>query len=317
MRRDEPTNEEYLQLMREWKSTHSIKEKNRIATIILQGLERLVWMLVKRRAHWMCPTTQDDCFAEANMAIVTKAFKNFNEEKLGRSKVSSYLTYWATQAISRYIDKTDTPVSIPVNARHQARKMLKETGSLSTAMQPYWPRFIYWDKPVLSNEGKPQSLRDIICDREGVAVEPEAIANITKQQRTKLAHDLLNSIDSERDATIVRMRMEGRTLRSIGKAVGLSRQGADNVYWACLKRMRKFAEENSIEGKREAEEKRQRRQRNLDIVTSAKEQLLVEDVGYVPTPNECKTDENGVSILSRKILSRRSRRRTNSDQTQN
>ena len=228
----QPTNDEYILLMRRWNASNCEAEKNEIATTILKGLNKLIWLIVRRRGRHIPESLQDDCFSEACLCIVRQAIPNFKEDKMLNAKFSSYCGNWASSAIGRYISTFNSVVYIPAEGRKKAKIAKDEGKELTSRQMAYLPNVIYWDKTNTSgdgdNNGRP--LSELICESEGLANQNEAFENINTEQRKKFANKLISEIDTDRDRKIVKAILEGRSFRDVAVEVGLSRQGVCNAY---------------------------------------------------------------------------------------
>jgi RNA polymerase sigma factor (sigma-70 family) len=294
MKKKVPTNAEYLQLISEWKATDCQKEKNRVATIILQGLEGLIWKIVRRRSHWMPEATQEDCYSEACIAIIRQVLPNFDAEKAVNCKFSSYASNWISNGVGRTLDKQSSVVNVPGEGRNKARKALEAGEELSFKQRAYLPTFVYWDKPLSTDDEQGQSLLDYICSNEGITTNNPAIENIEKVQLSAYTQRLLDSIENPKHRLVVKMKMNDKTYKEIADLLGVTRQRIEQIYNKSIKGLRVTAASWALRTKH-AEPRQERKTKGIEFVDNSIE-------GSWP-------DESGITPNCRKAISKRARAR--------
>ena len=228
-----PTEAEYKQLARDWKVAKDSSEKNRIATLILEGLNGLINKIVGRMAHKFGAAMHEDCFAEAQLSIVTNALPNYDEKKLGACKFTSYMSQWAFQSARRHLDSTSTPVRFPIDGRRRAIKARNNREQLTSDDRLHLATMIYWDRPEvvsgISEDGE-QKMMDRICAEEGLSNYFSVHDNLNEQQEREIFECLLNEDAHLIGAKVVREYLQGKTFKQIGAELGLSRKKASAVY---------------------------------------------------------------------------------------
>lgn len=297
MKKKVPTNAEYLQLVSEWKATDCQRDKNRIATIILKGLDGLIWKIVRRRSHWMPEADQEDCYSEACIAIIRQVLPNFDAEKAVNCKFSSYAANWISNGVGRTLDKQSSVVYIPAEGRRKVKKAEEEGEELSFKQRAYLPKFVYWDKPMTNDEMKGQTLLDYICSKEDLTDDNPAIENIERVQLGEYTQKLLDSIKDPKHRLVVKMKINDKTYKEIADILGVSRQRIEQIYSKAIKGMRVTAKNWKFKAKH-VERRQEQKTGGIEFIDSSVEGSWPDKDGI--TPNCRKTLSSRAS--SRRFL---------------
>lgn len=276
-----PTNAEYMQLAREWKAAKTIAEKNSIATIILQGLDKLIHRIVRRYAHKFDEAMHEDCYAEAQLSVIKSALPNFNEDKMGDCKFTSYVSSWISQAAKRNIDKTASTVVFPINGKQAAIKAMENGEELSVKQLSYLADTVYWDKnlgPDSSKSGS-TSLADIICANEGVYDKMNVVDHIQKRHEEMLCKVLLDEPVHKRSAYIVRERLNGRTFVEMADELGMSKSNVARLYKEHIDRLRDRVSLASAVKSKDGRYSQTSAETRIDVLIELNEKLKLEERG--------------------------------------
>lgn len=234
-----PTEDEYKQLAREWQAANTQTEKNRVATLILLGLDGLIRKIVGGIARSFGEAMMEDCTAEAQISVIRSALPNYEEKKLGDAKFTNYMGAWIWQAARRTLDNTAQTIHFPVNRRHEALKRLKDGHELPLKEQAYVATTVYWDKPLQSKDSTGhQTLADVICANENLCDSLNIIDSINRQQELQICQDLLEDPEYTKAALIVKEYIYGKNFVEIAKERGMSKSNASRIYHEHIARLR-------------------------------------------------------------------------------
>lgn len=248
------TNDEYIELAREWKKQNelaetyktkdakakAIKRRNRAADKIMRSLDKFIISLVNKRTHRF-PHLQDDCIAEARALVVTSGLRCWNEETAKEKGAAfvSYMSNWVYHACGRYIDNNFNVIRIPIHKMAELKKLIAAGEEIPEDMRIYNPQILDIHHNVAndqseSSDGKELTLEDMLLQQE--ATQDTDV--ITKDLAEKLF-----SILSEKEAHIFqRVVIDGDTLEETAKPFGLSRERMRQINNKSKAKMRKLAE---------------------------------------------------------------------------
>ena len=277
-----PTNEEYMRLASDWQAAETVAEKNRIATVILLGLDKLIYKIVLRVAGRFEEAMQEDCYAEAQLAIIKGALPNYSEDKLGANcKFSSYVGQWVYQAAKRHLDKTATTVIFPSEGRQRVLRAIDNGEELSEDDRAYAATTVYWDTPAGKDGDKSngQTMADRICATEEVFDRVDVIENIHSTHEAELCAILLDDPVFTKATYIVKEYLQGRTLPELAKELGMSKSNASHLYREHIKRLRQRVALASTVRSRNGKHNKTSADTRLDVLVRINENLKLEKRG--------------------------------------
>lgn len=226
-----PSKQEFRDLISKWQQFEAegnIRQRNLVAEAILKGVEGFIWKNVHTRLKFARQEDKEEAFAEVAISLISKAIPKFDLQR-SKDEDLSFLTYfnwWVRSAISKYIDNSRL-VKVPANKHREMLHKRAQGEELTDKELMYLPKVVYWDRTVSRGPGGGEDvpLWEVLAPIYGHVSTPEWDKVSRRNDITKKANEALQKVlTDERLIFIVKHRMQGETLQSIGDKLGVSRE---------------------------------------------------------------------------------------------
>ena len=240
------TNDQYIELVKQWKKYEKKKDivnRNKVAEQILAGLHLFIWKLVRRNMRRCEAAKLDDAYAEAALSVVTHGLKNFDPDKAKElnCKFISYISWWIKNAVIRSIGASQL-VHVPENVRVSSFSKRRKGQELNDREQAGQISYVYWDAPADGSSHNGYHSDSHMTKRDIMTAKAEDYTNrldeVILNARKKKAMSLLEAL-SGRHKHIMEQCLDGVTLQEIGNDLGLSRERVRQLREEAIRLMKK------------------------------------------------------------------------------